>query len=87
MVSSESIKSLILKARSDILEAKGDILILMQDVQDVDTEWAEEMWEAWDHLTFALVRLERADNPFVQIDIDRALDNGYPAICPLTENE
>ncbi len=80
MVSSESTKSL-------IVEAKGNILIMMQDVQDVNTEWAEEMWEAWDHLTFALMRLERADSPLVQIDIDRALDNGYPVVCPLTEDE
>ncbi len=80
MVSSESTKSL-------IVEAKGNILIMMQDVAYVNTEWAEEMYEAWDHLKLAISALERADNPAIQIDIDRALDNGYPVVCPLTEDE
>ena len=80
MVSIESIKSL-------IIEARGNILILMQDVQEVDTEWAEEMWDAHTYLDRALQALERADNPVVVIDIDRALDNGYPVICPFTEED
>ncbi len=80
MVSNESTKNL-------ILEAKGNILVMMQDVTYPDTEWAEEMWHAWDHLNFALMRLEKADNPPVQIDTDRALGNGYPVVCPFTEDE
>ena len=54
MVSIESIKSL-------IVEARGNILILMQDVQEVDTRWAEEMWDAHMRLRQALGALERAD--------------------------
>ena len=54
MVSIESIKSL-------IVEARGNILILMQDVQEVDTGWAEEMWDAHMRLRQALGALERAD--------------------------
>ena len=87
MVSSESTKNL-------ILEAKGNVWALMQDVVEVDTEWAEEMYLAASHLNDAyaalkraLAAIRRADNPLVQIDIDRALNNGYPAICPLTKDE
>ncbi len=87
MVSNESTKNL-------ILEAKGNVWALMQDVVEVDTEWAEEMYLAASHLNDAyaalkrgLAALERAEHPAVQIDTDRALDNGYPAICPLTEDD
>ncbi len=80
MVSIESTKSL-------IEEARGNILILMQDVQEVDTEWADEMWDAHIHLTRALTALDQADNPVVVIDTDRALDDGYPVVCPLTKDD
>jgi len=82
MVSSESIKSL-------IVEARGNMLILMQDTTEVEdtTEWAEAMWLAHELTGYALEVLEKAQHPSVQIDTDRALDNGYPVVCPLTENE
>ena len=80
MVSSESTKSL-------IVEARGNILIMMQDVAYVNTEWAEEMWRAYELMRYALEAIEKADYPSIQIDTDRALDNGYPVVCPLTEKE
>ncbi len=54
MVSFESTKNL-------IAEARGNILVLMQDVIEVNTEWAEEMWQAHDDLGYALDALIRAE--------------------------
>ena len=47
--------------RVSIADAKSDILVLMQDTQEVDAEWAEEMWLAVEMCTLADEALDRVE--------------------------
>lgn len=52
--------------RNLVVEAKGQTLILMQegDMEEgftVNAQWADEMYQAWDHLKETLTHLDRAE--------------------------
>lgn len=48
-----------------IAEAKGNLMVLLQDGTPEDRlfpegGWADEMWAAYDHLTAAMTSIDRA---------------------------